>query len=286
MPKSLKQLMHAQTVVAPGAYDGLSAILVENAGFKAVYASGGAISRSAGLPDIGLLSFTEMLSKMREIRAAVKIPVIADADTGFGGELNVARTVREYEQIGISALHIEDQAFPKRCGHLAGKSLIPAEEMAIKVASAVKARAHEDFLIIARTDAIAVEGFEKALARGKLYSKAGADIIFVEAPETREQIEKIAEAIPTPKLINMFLGGKTPLIPLDDLKAMGYQLVIIPSDLQRAAIFAMQTTLEAIAKSGDSQAVAHQMVSFKDRENIIKTDQFFSFAENLKSSIK
>lgn len=286
MTLSLKKLMQSQTVVAPGAFDGLSAILVENAGFKAVYASGGAISRSAGLPDIGLLSFTEMLSKMREIASAVSIPVIADADTGFGGELNVMRTVKEYEQAGVCALHIEDQSFPKRCGHLLGKNLISPQEMAIKIASAVKARAHEDFLIIARTDAIAVEGFEKALERGKLYSRAGADLIFVEAPETREQIEKIAEAIPTPKLINMFLGGKTPLIPLADLQSMGYELVIIPSDLQRAAIFAMQNTLAAIAADGDSRAVSDQMQSFNDREKLIKTAEYFAFSESIAREIK
>ncbi len=286
MKASLKKLMQTQTVVAPGAFDGLSAILVENAGFKAVYASGGAISRSAGFPDIGLLSFTEMLSKMREITSAVKIPVIADADTGFGGELNVARAVREYEQIGVAALHLEDQSFPKRCGHLAGKNLIPADEMAIKIATALKARATSEFLIIARTDAIAVEGFEKALERGKLYSNVGADLIFVEAPETREQVEKIARAIPTPKLINMFQGGKTPLIPLADLKEMGYQLVIIPSDLQRATIFAMQKTLEAIAKDGDSHQFANQMVSFNDREKIIKTDEYFAFAQTIAREIK
>lgn len=280
---SLKKLMQSETIVAPGVFDGLSAILAENAGFKAIYASGGAIARSAGFPDIGLLSFTEMLNQIREIKAAVKIPVIADADTGFGGELNVARTVREYEQIGVSALHIEDQSFPKRCGHLSGKQLIPADEMAIKIKSALNARSNSEFLIIARTDAIAVEGFEKALERGELYAKTGADLIFVEAPETREQVEKIAKAIPTPKLINMFQGGKTPLIPLKDLKAMGYQLVIIPSDLQRAAIFAMQKTLKAIAEEGDSHSVADQMTSFNEREKIIKTAEYFASADKAAS---
>jgi 2-methylisocitrate lyase-like PEP mutase family enzyme len=285
MVASLKKLIQSEILVAPGVFDGLSAILAENAGFKALYASGGAIARSAGFPDIGLLSFTEMLSQIREIVAAAKLPVIADADTGFGGELNVARTVKEYEQSGVSALHIEDQSFPKRCGHLAGKNLIPPKEMAIKIASALKARKSDEFLVIARTDAIAVEGFDKALERAKLYAKVGADLLFVEAPETRDQVEKIASIIPGPKLINMFQGGKTPLIPLEDLKAMGYQIVIIPSDLQRAAIFAMQKTLEAISNHGDSRSVNEQMVSFKDREKLIKTDDYFAFADQIEKEI-
>lgn len=274
-----------EQIIAPGVFDGLSAMLAEQAGFKAVYASGGAISRSAGRPDIGLLSLTEVTAKIAEIVSAVNIPVIADADTGFGNELNVVRTVQEFERVGVAALHIEDQSFPKRCGHLSGKSLISPEEMGIKIAAALSARTRESLLIIARTDAIAVEGFSQAIERANYYANIGADVLFVEAPETREQIEQIAKAVSKPKLINMFLGGKTPLIPLKDLQAMGYRYVIIPSDLQRAAIFAMQKTLQAIYQHGDSREQSEYMASFNEREQILGTKKYFEFADGLKAKI-
>lgn len=267
----LTTLFENHLVTAPGVFDGLSAKLAVNAGFAAVYASGGAIARSTGRPDVGLLSLTEVTQRMHEIASAVNVPVIADADTGFGNELNTVRTVEEFERAGVAAIHLEDQTFPKRCGHLTGKSLITAEDMCLKLRAALMARSSEDFLIIARTDAIAVEGFDAALDRARAYVDVGADVIFVEAPETVEQIEAIAKAIPQPKLINMFYGGKTPLVPSDDLQAMGYKIAIIPSDLQRAAIKAMQTTLAAIAADGDSAKVKDQLVSFQDREKIIDT---------------
>lgn len=267
-------LKTGQTIVAPGVFDGLSARLVEQAGFKAIYASGGAIARSAGLPDLGLLSFTEVCQQLREIVAVTTLPVIADADTGFGNTLNVRRTVIEFERIGVAALHIEDQEFPKRCGHLDGKSLVSSDEMVQKIRAAKAAQHNPDFTIIARTDAIAVEGFDAALTRAKAYVKAGADMIFIEAPTTLEQIEKIAKTIPGPKLINMFQGGKTPLVPLETLQAMGYQLVIIPSDLQRASIKAMQETLKIIHRDGNSQAINNQLVTFAEREAIIGTSEY------------
>ena len=275
--KLLKSLFIDELVTAPGVFDGLSAKLAAQAGFKAIYASGGAIARSTGLPDIGLLSLTEVTQRMREIANATHLPVIADADTGFGNELNTVRTVQEFEQAGVSAIHIEDQTFPKRCGHLSGKSLIAKEEMGIKIRAAIKARTHTDFLIIARTDAIAVEGFSKSIERALYYLDAGADMIFVEAPETIEQIEKIAATITQPKVINMFYGGKTPLVSSEELKQMGYNIVIIPSDLQRTAMKAMQITLETIQKNGNSSDVANTLLSFKDREEIIETDKFFKF---------
>lgn len=272
----LRQCLRENIVTAPGAYDGLSARLVAAAGFSAVYASGGAIARAAGYPDIGLLSFTEVMDRVEKIVEASGLPVVADADTGFGGSANVERTVRTMERAGVAAFHIEDQTFPKRCGHLDDKSLVDAGEMARKVHIARQTLADADTLVIARTDAIAVEGFDAAIARAERYLKAGADMIFVEAPETLAQIRAIAERLPGLKLINMFYGGKTPLVPLPDLAAMGYRLAIIPSDLQRAAIHAMQATLQAIRETGDSSALADRLTSFKEREEIVQTRRYLA----------
>jgi 2-methylisocitrate lyase-like PEP mutase family enzyme len=272
----LRQRLAQDIVVAPGAYDGLSARLVEAAGFSAVYASGGAIARAAGYPDIGLLSFTEVMDRVEKIVDASGLPVVADADTGFGGSANVERTVRIMERAGVAAFHIEDQSFPKRCGHLDDKSLVDTEEMCRKVHIARQTLSDADTLVIARTDAIAVEGFDAAIARAERYLKAGADMIFVEAPETLAQIRAIADRLPGLKLINMFYGGKTPLVPLPDLAAMGYRLAIIPSDLQRAAIHAMQVTLAAIRQTGDSSALAGQLTSFKEREEIVQTRRYLA----------
>ena len=272
----LRQHLADGIVVAPGAYDGMSARLVALAGFNAVYASGGAIARAAGYPDIGLLSFTEVMDRVEKIVDASGLPVVADADTGFGGSANVERTVRIMERAGVAAFHIEDQSFPKRCGHLDDKSLVDVEEMCRKVHIARQTLSDPDTLVIARTDAIAVEGFDAAITRAERYLKAGADMIFVEAPETLAQIRAIADRLPGLKLINMFYGGKTPLVPLPDLAAMGYRLAIIPSDLQRAAIHAMQATLAAIKQTGDSSALAEQLTSFKEREAIVQTQRYLA----------
>jgi len=276
--KATQQLRQAlttgKTLVAPGAFDGLSARLVAMAGFDAVYASGGAIARAAGVPDLGLLSFTEVMDRVEKIVEASGLPVIADADTGFGGSANVERTVRIMERAGVAAFHLEDQSFPKRCGHLDDKSLVDTDEMVRKIKIARQTLTDPDCLVIARTDAIAVEGFESALVRAEQYAAAGADMLFVEAPETIEQIREIARRIPGPKLINMFYGGKTPLVPIDELSALGYQITIIPSDLQRAAIHAMQITLQEIKRTGDSSALAEQLTSFKEREQIVQTSRY------------
>ncbi|KCB33919.1 putative carboxyvinyl-carboxyphosphonate phosphorylmutase [Bordetella hinzii CA90 BAL1384] len=275
--QKLRQALSAgKTLVAPGAYDGMSARLVAMAGFEAVYASGGAIARAAGYPDLGILSFTEVLDRIEKIVEASGLPVVADADTGFGGSANVERTVRAFERAGVAGFHIEDQSFPKRCGHLDDKSLVEADEMCLKIRIARQALSDPDCLVIARTDAIAVEGFEAAIARAERYVQAGADMIFVEAPETLEQIREIARRLPGPKLINMFYGGKTPLVPIDELSALGYQLAIIPSDLQRAAIHAMQKTLAQIRETGDSSALAEELTSFKEREEIVQTRRYLA----------
>ncbi len=269
-----KGLKSGKPLIAPGVFDGLSARLVEQAQFDAVYASGGAIARSAGYPDLGLLSFAEVLERVAQIVDATHLPVIADADTGYGNALNVYRTVKAYEKIGVAALHIEDQSYPKRCGHLDDKKLISPDEMVQKIRAACEARRDSDLALIARTDAIAVEGFDQAMTRAKAYAAAGADVLFIEAPHSLEQIEKIAAIIPQPKLINMFYGGKTPLIPIKKLESLGYQIVIIPSDLQRAAIAAMQRTLAVIHRDGDSKTLADQLASFQERETIVGTKKW------------
>lgn len=275
--QALRDLLNSgKTIMAPGAYDGLSSRLVSLAGFDAVYASGGAIARSSGYPDIGLLSFTEVIERIEKIVEASDIPVIADADTGFGGTANVQRTVRALERIGVAGFHLEDQTFPKRCGHLDNKSLIDVEEMCQKIKVARASLQDSNCLLIARTDAIAIEGFEAALVRAQRYVEAGADMIFVEAPETLEQIQIIAQRIPGPKLMNMFYGGKTPLVSLPALAELGYQLVIVPSDLQRAAIQAMKKTLVELQRSGDSHAMSAELTSFSERELIIQTEKYLA----------
>ena len=272
---ALDRLIAEQGIVtAPGVYDGISARLGEEAGFSALYASGGAIARSTGVPDIGLLTLTEVVDRVRQIVEATSLPVIADADTGFGNEVNVKRTVELFANAGVSAFHLEDQEFPKRCGHLDGKSLVSPEEMCKKVSVAKKYAG--DVTVIARTDAIAVTGFEDAIDRARAYVEAGADMLFVEAPQTIEQIEEIAKQAPGPKLINMFYSGKTPLVPTEDLKAMGYQLIIIPSDLQRAAVTAMREVLNVIKRDGNSGASADGMMTFQEREQLVKTKEFLN----------
>ncbi|BBO50723.1 carboxyvinyl-carboxyphosphonate phosphorylmutase [Stenotrophomonas maltophilia] len=274
--RRLRDLLRQGSVIAPGVFDGLSARLVELAGFDAVYASGGAIARSAGVPDIGLLGLSEVLVQVERIVDACDLPVIADADTGFGGTANVERTVRALERAGVAALHIEDQAFPKRCGHLDDKTLVDAGEMCTKIRVACQSRIDPELMIIARTDAIACEGLDAAIERARAYVEAGADMIFVEAPETLEQIEVISQRVPGPKLINMFHSGKTPLVPVQRLAELDYRLVIIPSDLQRAAIRAMQRTLQEIAATGDSGRVANALASFSEREEIVRTGRYLA----------
>jgi 2-methylisocitrate lyase-like PEP mutase family enzyme len=273
----IRQMIHGNDIhVAPGAFDGMTARLVEQAGFDLIYASGGAIARSCGFPDIGLLSLTEVQQRLEQIAEVTSLPIIADADTGFGNAANARRTIRTFERIGMAAMHIEDQTFPKRCGHLDDKTLISAAEMVHKIKVIKDAQCDPDFVVIARTDAIATEGFQAAIDRSHAYIEAGADVIFVEAPETVEQIEEIARLIPQPKLINMFYSGKTPLVPRERLRDLGYRLVIIPSDLQRVAIKACQRVLETIHRDGDSAALKDDMVSFKDRETIIGTADYLS----------
>jgi 2-methylisocitrate lyase-like PEP mutase family enzyme len=264
-------LASGRITVAPGTYDGLSARLVEQAGFQAVYASGGAIARSSGVPDLGLLSMNTIVDRLASMVEVIGVPLVADADTGYGNALNAQAAARDFERAGVAALHLEDQTFPKKCGHYNDKSLIPAAEMVQKLKAVRDALHDPDFVVIARTDAIAVEGFSAAIDRASAYHEAGADVSFVEAPTSEAEIAEIAKRLPGWKLINMFEGGKTPLLPVARLQEFGFHLVIIPSDAQRAAIKAMQRVLAVLARDGSSAAIRGDMVSFEERETIIGT---------------
>ncbi len=249
-PRGLRELLErAEPVLAPGAYDALSARLVEQAGFPAVYMTGFGVTASLiGRPDVGLLSMNEMVGAARRIVSAVDVPVIADADTGYGNAVNVIRTVREYEAAGVAAIHLEDQTAPKRCGHLGGKQVIPAEAMVDKVRAAVAARGNPEFTLIARTDARAVEGLEAAIDRGRRYRDAGADMLFIEALESDAEVETVARALGgVPLLFNWVEGGRTPPIGIERLTGLGYRLVIFPISTLLAATRAVQDVTARIA---------------------------------------
>ena len=267
-------LRERKTVVAPGVFDGLSARLVAKAGFSAAYASGGAIARSCGIPDLGLLSLAEIADRLAQIVDVVDIPVIADADNGYGNALNAQRAARAFERAGVAAFHLEDQTFPKRCGHYQDKSVVPVAEMVGKLKAVRDCLQDPDFIVIARTDAIAVEGFEAAMDRSFTYAEAGADVLLLDAPTSEAQIAQIARRLPGWQLINMFHGGKTPLVPVSRLEELGFQIVIIPSDLQRAGIKAMQRTLDAIRRDGSSKSVLDDMAEFDEREALVATAEF------------
>ncbi|MEM7828696.1 MAG: isocitrate lyase/PEP mutase family protein [Candidatus Aenigmatarchaeota archaeon] len=267
-----KKLLDRRGLVVPGCYDALSAKLIERCGFEALQASGFALSASMlGLPDVGLISFYEVLMQTRNIVNAVEIPVMADADTGYGNALNVIRTVREFERIGCAGVNIEDQVFPKKCGHMEGKRLISEEEMVLKIMAARDAVEDPDFVINARTDAISVYGIEEAIKRGNSYAKAGADIIFVEAPESVEDIRRIVKEINAPVSINLFdavTGGKTPLLSIDELRQMGVARISIPVGLIFAATRGMINYLSELKKYGILPARSDLVVSFDEFKSI------------------
>ena len=266
-PARLRALLDSgQMIVAPGAFDPLSARLVEEAGFPAVYMTGfGTSAALLGRPDVGLLTMTEMVGNAGRIAACVDIPVIADADTGYGNPVNVIRTVGAYEAAGVAGIHIEDQVAPKRCGHLDGKQVIPAAEMAAKIRAAVEARTQAEFVIIARTDARAVEGLERSLQRARMYRQAGADVLFIEALTSEAEAEEAVRAFPgVPLLFNWAEGGKTPPISLDRLKELGYKIVIFPISTLLAATGAMRRILQEIARAGTPAAAMHELPTFAE----------------------
>jgi len=257
-------LASGEMVLAPGCYDALGARLVEEAGFDAAYMTGfGTAAARLGRPDVGLLTLTEMADNARRIAQAVEIPVIADADTGYGNPINVIRTVQEYEAAGVAAVHIEDQVMPKKCGHMEGKQLIRAEEMVAKVQAAVAARRSPGFLIIARTDARAPEGLDAAIERARAYRAAGADVLFIEAPQSVEEIETIASSFEgVPLLFNYAEGGKTPPVSHEQLHRLGFRIVIFPISTLLTATAAMRAALAQIKADGTPIELLDEMLPF------------------------
>jgi 2-methylisocitrate lyase-like PEP mutase family enzyme len=272
--KVLRQLLEKPDIlVAPGAVDALTGRLIEEAGFQAVYASGAGIANAQfGFPDIGLLTMTEMIESIRWIVKAVDIPVIADADTGYGNALNVSRTVEVYEDAGVAALQLEDQITPKRCGHFNGKEVISAEEMVQKINAALKAR--KEMLVIARTDSLATHGMEEAVRRAKMYARTGADLIFVEAPTQKEQIAALPKQIDAPLLFNMTEGAKTPAMTHDELQEMGYRVIIHPNLALRIAARAVQSALSVLQKTKSSELLLSSMLDWDERQRLVRLPEW------------
>jgi methylisocitrate lyase len=259
----LRQLLREpRIIVAPGAYDCLTAKLIAREGFPAVYMTGaGTALTRLGQPDLGVATLSEMVANAAAMASTVAIPVIADADTGYGGALNVYRTVREYEKAGVAALHIEDQVFPKRCGHLEGKQVVPVEEMVIKLRAAIEARTDEDFVLIARTDALAVTGLDDTLRRCHAYVEAGADVLFVEALRSREEIERIVREVHVPLLYNFVEHGKSPLLPVDELQRLGFKMVIFPGSIMLAVLPLVRQILAEIKQRGTTDVLLDRMTN-------------------------
>jgi 2-methylisocitrate lyase-like PEP mutase family enzyme len=266
----LRQLLTRDgLVIAPGAYDGLTARLVELAGFPVVYATGAGISNSQlALADVGLLTMNEMLDQVRKMTGAVKVPVLCDIDTGYGNAVNLYRTVQEFIRAGAAAVQIEDQVIPKKCGHFEGKQLTSFDESVQKIRAAVEARGQNDLVIIARTDAIAVEGFEEALRRAQAYHDAGADALFVEAPRSRDELAEIGRRLPGVKIANIVEGGRTPIVPAADLTAMGFQIAIYANLVLRSSVKAIQASLEHLRDSGDTHAILDRMITMEERAHV------------------
>ena len=273
-------------VVAPGVYDAFSALIASRAGFASLYVSGAAIAYTRlGRPDIGLVSMTEVADTLALIRDRTDSHLIVDADTGYGNALNVVRTVREFEKAGANAIQLEDQDFPKRCGHLDGKSLIAAQEMCGKIRAAVDARHSRETLIIGRTDAVAVEGFERAIERAALYRDAGADILFVEAPRTRGDLARLASALGTslPLMANMVEGGQTPPLPAAELQAMGFALVIFPGGIVRALGRMADEYYRSLAAHGTTEPFRDRMLDFDGLNDVIGTAEMMALGKRYES---
>ncbi len=259
-PKGLRDLLKQKYVMAPGVFNGISAIIAERAGFQAGYLSGSGVAGVMGLPDLSVTTMDEVISDLKKIVSISKLPIIVDVDTGFGETINVIRTVRAMESNGAAAIHIEDQELPKKCGHLPGKKLIPEEEMVKKIIAATEARKNPDFMIIARTDARAVEGFEGAVRRGKLYLEAGADMIFIEALQTRDEFIEYAKQV-SPLLANMTEFGKSPLLSAKELGEMGYKIIIFPLTAFRASLLTMENIYSELKEKESQTSFIDKLMS-------------------------
>jgi methylisocitrate lyase len=282
--RHLRELIATHTVVLPGAFNALSAMQMERAGFEAVYVSGAALAAARGLPDIGLLSMTEVVSDAATIANAVAIPALADADTGFGPPLAVMRTVRELERAGLSGLQMEDQDLPKKCGHLPGKRLVSRAEMVGKIKAAVEARVDPDFIIVARTDARAVEGIAAAVERARAYVDAGADALFPEALESAEEFQLFARqlgktGIKVPLVANMTEFGKTPYLRVSEFEDLGYRLVLFPVTALRIAAKAIETMLTELKSAGSQHALLEQMQTRQQLYDLLRYDEYESWSK-------
>jgi 2-methylisocitrate lyase-like PEP mutase family enzyme len=269
------KLEERRGLLVPGAANALAARIIEDLGFEAVYVSGAGVTNTLwGMPDLGFISLPEIAQHTTTIREAVKIPVLVDADTGFGNALNVRHSVRVLERAGADAIQMEDQTMPKRCGHFDNKSVISTEEMAGKVKAAVDARTSRDLLIIARSDALAVEGFEATIERVQRYIEAGADLTFVEAPENADQIRKIPQQLSVPQVVNVVVGGKTPVFDQEELGKMGYGLVLYANVALQGAIAGMQAALKQLKTTGRVDEVSPMVASFAERQRLVKKPFF------------
>lgn len=267
-------------LLLPGAPNALTARVLEEAGFEAVYVSGAGVTNTfLGAPDVGLLGLSEIAAHVAAMREAVDVPLIVDADTGFGNALNVQRTIRELERAGANAVQIEDQATPKRCGHFAGKSVIEAGEMVGKVRAAVDARTDDDLLVIARTDARAELGMAEACDRAHRYVDAGADVVFVEAPRDRDELALIPRKVPGPHVVNMVEGGLTPILPLAELGELGFAIVLYANTAMRAAIAGMKKAAADLRRQGDSLALSVDIASWDERQGLVRKDEYDERAE-------
>ena len=278
----LKSIIKTETLLAPGIYDALSGLIAEQSGAQAVYLSGASIAYTRfGRSDVGLVSVSEVHDTLAAVTDRIKIPIIVDADTGFGNALNVQRTIRNFERAGAAAIQIEDQSFPKRCGHLDGKVLIKTDEMVGKVKAAVDARKTSDTLIIARTDARAVEGLQEAIDRAHTYEEAGADILFIEAPRSVDELKIIRKSFHpnTPLLANMVEGGKTPVKTADDLKSLGFNIVIFPGGAVRAATFQLQEYYAGLLENGSNAEFSKRMHDFDSLNAVIGTPELLSIGK-------
>lgn len=274
----LRQLLgREKIVVCPGVFSPLFGKLAETVGFETIYATGAGIANAVyGLPDLGLLGMKEVADIAGSIAAATDLPVIADADTGYGGSLNVLRTVRLLESEGIAGIQIEDQVHPKRCGHFEGKEVVSTAEMVERLFAAQEARRDPDLVIIARTDARAVEGLDKAIERCLSYERAGADVIFIEAPQSVDEMAAIPQHFNVPVMVNIVEGGKTPMLPANELREMGYQLVLYANAVMRSAMFGAESTLKTLRDSGSTSAALDQMVSFDQRQELVGLDRWLA----------
>jgi len=269
--RQLREILRKrEAVLLPGASNALTARIIEDLGFKAIYVTGAGITNTfLGVPDIGLISMTELANHVSAIRDVVALPLIVDADTGFGNPLNVTRTIRVLERSGANAIQLEDQEFPKRCGHFSGKSVIASTDMVQKIRAATDARIDPNLVIVARTDALATYGFEDAIERAAAYIEAGADMTFVEAPRTREQIVEIPRRVKAPQFINIVAGGVTPMIALDELKSMGYSMVLYANAALQASVAAMQKVLKHLKAHGSLDEVSAELASFEERQRLV-----------------